>query len=69
MRRASFSLLWLIWALIFMVLEGVALFDGNPSTLPLTEETVRRLPGEAVMAFIGWLMLHFYLRYRKKGDL
>ena len=55
-------LLWLIWAIIFVVLETVALLNDTPNDT-LTQTIVTYVPGWAVFAGIGWFIWHFIMSY------
>ena len=57
---------WLVWLIVagltFLVPEGIALFDGDPTTWPLTNWLVD--VGLAIPAAIFGLWLFFHFRDR-----
>jgi uncharacterized membrane protein YbhN (UPF0104 family) len=53
---------WVVWILAFVVLEGIALFDGVMNDT-LTESLHHSVPGWLVFMFLGWLVYHFLLTY------
>lgn len=62
-------LAWITWIAAFLVLEGVALFNGIANDT-LTETLHHGVPGWLVFMFLGWLTYHFLLTYignRKDG--
>lgn len=57
---------WVVLAVTVFAFEMVSLLDGNNATPPLTQVTVRWVPAALVYAFVAWLAVHFYRRYRNK---
>jgi len=53
--------LWGLWVLMFLVLEGYAVFDGHPNDT-LTQTVLHVVPWELILVFLGWLVLHFTSR-------
>lgn len=49
-------------AIGFVVPEAIALFDGDPATLPLTNWSIGKGLGEAFATLGLWLALHFGIR-------
>jgi len=61
----------IVWVVILASLLGWelwVLWDGKPHTLTLTRTTVTYAPGVFVLGFIGWLFVHFLIRYVKTGN-
>lgn len=56
--------LWGIWIGVFVILEGVALYDGTPNDT-LTQTILHNVPGIAVVLFCVWLGVHFIRRVLK----
>ncbi len=54
---------WLIWAVLGLALEGVALVNGVANDT-LTETIVRSIPGWLVFMGVGWLCWHFLQSYK-----
>ncbi len=55
-----------VWVIILLALGGYELFailDGSLRTPPLTHVTVRYSPWWVTMPFLGWLFIHFLVRY------
>lgn len=54
---------WAVWLVVagltFLVPEGIALFDGDPDTIPLTDWLVRVGLAIPAAAFGLWLYFHF----------
>ena len=50
---------WLVYALLGVSLEGVALANGWHNGDTLTENILAVFPGWAIYAGIGWLLFHF----------
>lgn len=57
---------WIALAITVFVFEMWSLLDGNEATPPLTQVTVKWVPAAIIMAFIGWLAVHFGRRYLDK---
>lgn len=55
-------LAWIAWIVTFLVLEGIALFNGVMNDT-LTETLHHSTPGWLVFMFLGWLVYHFALTY------
>lgn len=53
--------LWGLWVLMFLALEGYAVFDGRPNDT-LTQTVLHTVPWELILVFLGWLVLHFTAR-------
>jgi hypothetical protein len=61
----SFISGWIIWIVLFFVLEFTALFDNNDATPSFTEVVTRVVPGFIVFMGIGWLIWHFVASYHE----
>lgn len=55
---------WLTWALAFLVMETIAIFDAAPNDT-LTQTTLHHVPGLVIVAFVLWLGGHFIRRVLK----
>ena len=55
------TILWGLWVLMFLILEGYAVFDGRPNDT-LTQTTLHVVPWELILVFLGWLAIHFSSR-------
>jgi hypothetical protein len=60
---------WVWYALIALValLEIYTVVDRRTTTPPLTEVIVREVPWWVTLPFLGWLFLHFLIRYTRWG--
>jgi len=58
---------WVIWALAFVVLEGIALFNDEPNDT-LTGTITTHVPGWLLFMGIGWLGWHFIVSYLNEDD-
>lgn len=61
---------WWIWLVVaiglgFLLPEGIALLDGDPSTEPLTTWAVQRGLATAAAIVGAWLAVHFWRRRRR----
>ncbi len=56
---------WLVWFLVFVVLETIALLNDHPNDT-LTMTIARYCPPWAFFAFLGWALWHWLEAYRKK---
>lgn len=60
------------WVVLMAVIIGYELWcvlGHDPYTPPLTSVVVKLLPSWVTMPFLVWLVLHFAIRYAKKGTL
>jgi hypothetical protein len=55
--------IWLLWVIVGLILEGVALVNGRRNGDTLTETIRRTLPPWLVFMGIGWLGWHFVATY------
>lgn len=60
---------WIIFVIYGVVLEMWTLFDGSPSTPPLTWVVVRWVPEVIGIGFTMWLMYHFATEYWKGAKI
>lgn len=54
------------WGAVAAIVIGYELYcvlDGNVKTPPLTHTVVRYVPWWATLTFLGWLVIHFAIRY------
>lgn len=58
---------WVAWAILFFVLEAVALVNGIANDT-LTETIHHSVPGWLFFMFVGWAVYHFLLTYLTKKD-
>ena len=58
---------WLVWFLVFVLLEAIALWNGNPNDT-LTATTIIYVPGVIVVCFVAWLAYHFWFSVHDKND-
>lgn len=56
--------LWVLWGLIFCVLEANGLLHKNDPYPPLTDVVHRYMPMSLTIAGIVWLLLHFLETYQ-----
>ena len=61
------TIFWAIWALIGLLVEGIALVNGVPNDT-LTGAIVTHLPGWLVFCGVGWLGWHFTNSYLNNRD-
>lgn len=59
---------WAVWIWIAILgtlfaNEMYALLGGNAKDMPLTQLTVKYSPWYVTLPFIGWLFIHFAIRY------
>ena len=68
--RREWTAFFLTITALAIVFELIASFDGNPSTVPWTWLIVDNVSVEVFVpifcALVGWLVIHFYLRYTGK---
>ncbi len=50
---------WVIWALVGVALESLAVANGWHNGDTLTENILGFIPGWLIYAFLGWLLWHF----------
>jgi hypothetical protein len=55
---------WLAWVLMFLVLESISIIDAAPND-SLTQTVLHHVPGLVIVAFLGWLSVHFVRRVLK----
>ncbi len=60
---------WVWYSLVALVvlLEVYTIVDRRTTTPPLTQVIVREVPWWVTLPFLGWLFLHFLIRYAKWG--
>jgi hypothetical protein len=60
---------WVWYTLITLVvlLEIYTIVDRRTTTPPLTQVIVREVPWWVTLPFLGWLFVHFLIRYAKWG--
>lgn len=72
MKRKLWPWVFLGLTSVVVGLEVFASTDGNEDTVPWTDYIVAHIPEEVTFAAIGglslWLVVHFWRRYRRKGE-
>ena len=58
---------WVAILAILFLYEMYALIWGNHRDPMLTQVTVKYVPWWVTLSFIGWLFIHFSLRYHNKA--
>lgn len=58
---------WYTLVALVVLLEIYTIVDRRTTTPPLTQVIVREVPWWVTMPFLGWLFLHFLIRYAKWG--
>lgn len=58
------KLAWALWVIAFLVLETYAIYDHQPNDT-LTQTTLHAVPPLVIVAFLGWLVIHFGRRVWK----
>lgn len=52
---------WVAWGVMFLVLEGIGVFDAAPNDT-LTQTTLHYIPAGIIAGFLAWLTVHFGTR-------
>jgi hypothetical protein len=65
----SYTILWIMWILAFLVIEGAAIFNKDPGDtlsehvwkwFSVTDKGIGwRIKRVILLAFMGWLTVHF----------
>ncbi|HEY6104025.1 MAG TPA: hypothetical protein VI007_12460 [bacterium] len=58
---------WYTLVALVVLLEIYTIVDRRTTTPPLTQVIVREVPWWVTLPFLGWLFLHFLIRYAKWG--
>lgn len=58
---------WYTLVALVVLLEIYTILDRRTTTPPLTQVIVREVPWWVTLPFLGWLFLHFLIRYAKWG--
>lgn len=53
---------------LFVMVELYAILDRRSMTPTLTQVIVREVPWWITMPFLGWIFLHFLIRYAGWGE-
>jgi membrane-bound acyltransferase YfiQ involved in biofilm formation len=59
---------WYAIIVLIALVELYTIYDQRTTTPPLTEVIVREVPWWVTLPFLGWLFLHFLIRYARWGE-